>query len=998
MIPSFTAASMSTGSRFVFISYAREDGTAPAVRLSEALTRAGHHAWRDREELASRLGELWEDELTEQLLSADAVVVVLTREAVRSPYVKGEIQTALGNGIAVLPVLFGATEVPLGLVARQHVDFTEDFEAGMASLLASLEHVRPSASDVERDRKTLERLLANRERATRQKKDVAAIDARIAVVRARVDTLDADLRAQANRVDRGIAEEKSRSLAESTRQKGPGVRRFGRRPVTAIGEDFHDRVDQQAAVAAALYHPRTRMVTILGRGGMGKTALACAVLDALEQNAPTQDPYAPALRGIAWVLQTPTHPISLDRVLLYIARILPDEAAEDAERVFANRDLSIEDRIDRFLELVPDGLFVALLDNFEDLLDERGHIRDLEMQMFIRRVLADRGALRLLITARAAINLPAAELRGERQITLHDGLPDADAVALLRALDPNEQQLGLANASESSLLTLVRKTYGIPRALELIPNILAGNEGTGLLHGLEQIADEFWTRENVVQNLVEVNYRNLRPVERRVAEALAIYGRPVAPVAVDFLLQPYEPGLRLDDVLQPLVNRRLVSIARSDNGEHTTLGLHRIDCDFLSQQLPNDGVYSRRALHRRAAEFYRTQRSVGVRGWRNITELLPQILEYEHLVLAGDYDEAAILLGQYAGGVAHCGHPTYCRDLFAKLPAREVTTPHARFWYGLTTLIWKAYLGPISDGLRAGEETLRLALTLDDPLLELHVRKELVTGYRYAANSARSSEHAEKLLAQAEAHPDAIETIPVLEVAFDLVLAYSYGGDVRRAAPLAEQFREVAARSGKPELIATALNGLTLLYFAWGRYADSVRFGREAEDAWMPGFHDGIAYVKNLIGMANYLLGDYPAAVRKLREAAQVADEWNSPRPEALALWNLSLINLLHGVYDDALKYGRQAEELMMRLGLEGSAQIARVAADAASREDHSTLAASLLAAARESTRCGDLLPGLTLVERAKQIAGLHGPPTLAAEADTLAAELHARQKLPESV
>ena len=44
--------------RFVFISYARLDGEAAATYLSEQLAKAGHHPWRDTEQLLSRGGHL----------------------------------------------------------------------------------------------------------------------------------------------------------------------------------------------------------------------------------------------------------------------------------------------------------------------------------------------------------------------------------------------------------------------------------------------------------------------------------------------------------------------------------------------------------------------------------------------------------------------------------------------------------------------------------------------------------------------------------------------------------------------------------------------------------------------------------------------------------------------------------------------------------------------------------------------------------------------------
>ena len=520
---------------------------------------------------------------------------------------------------------------------------------------------------------------------------------------------------------------------------------------------------------------------------------------------------------------------------------------------------------------MPQGLVIALLDNVEDLLDERGRIRDADLNLFVRRALTDQGSLRLLVTARAAINLPADELKTERQVTLREGLPDADAIALLKELDPNEE-LGLATASEADLRALVEKTYGIPRALQLVPNILKGDEGTGLLQGLTELANDFWIRENVVENLVEVNYRKLRLEARRVAETLAVFSRPVPKVAVDFLLQPHVPGLRLDEVLQPLVNARLVYLERGRDGQPTTLGLHRIDRDFLYQRLPVEGAYSRTALHSRAAEFYRSQRTVTPRGWHHITELQPQVFEYEHLVLAGEYDAAAILLGEYASAIAHCGHPAHCRDLYLKLPDR-LTSDRARVCHELTALVWKAYLGPVFEGLKIGEHALELAVAMGDLPLELLVRGELVVAYRYASDSARSGEHAERIAARAADLPEAVANDPAVidQTHLDLVLAYTYQGDVRRAAPLARDGYERALRSQNPALIGNALCGLVILNFAWGRYAEAVRLGRQVEAAWRPSFNDGIAYIKNIMGMSEYLLGDYASAVNKLGEAVTTA-------------------------------------------------------------------------------------------------------------------------------
>lgn len=981
-------------SRFIFISYAREDGGPFAERLSTELAEAGHQPWRDVERLAGRGGDAWERELTEQLLSADLIVVVLTPGAVQSAMVYGECTKALENGLLVVPALFLDCDVPLAFVRPQQVDFRADPAAGFRNLLQQIDRLNDPAGERARNEETLARLLANRDRAARQGLTTPGLDARIAAVETRIAQFAVDVRAQSTRVSRGLEEEKQRAAADAAAAAGPGVRRYGRRPPIALGDTFHDRRDEQLAIRTALADPRTRMVSVLGRGGMGKTALACRILDAIEREERTAAA-GPRLTGIAYLHHSPTQPITLDRTLLYIGKVLPDDLAEKAERVFGNRDLSTDDRVDRFLDLIPDGLVLTLFDNFEDLLDERGRIRDADLNLFVRRVLTTQTSIRLLVTARAAINLPAADLRSERQVTLHDGLPEPDAIALLRELDPN-RDIGLAAASDAELHRLVERTYGIPRALELVPNILKGDdEGGGMLQGLGEVGDGFWRRESVVENLVEANYRRLGADARRVAEALAVYARPVPPVAVDFLLQPYVPGLRLEAVLQPLANARLVSVERGRDQAPPRLGLHRIDRDFLYERLPMEGAYSRPELHRRAAAFYSTQRIVGPRGWRSLTELQPQIFEYEHLVQAGEFDAAAVLLGEYAAAIAHCGHPTHCRDLYLKLPDR-FATPHAQVAYWITAIAWKAYLGPVAEGLRAGEQALQLTLEMGDRNLEAQVRQELITAYRYASDGTRSGEHAERLGDLFDQSggpgPDTLD-----ETWFDRVLAYTYQGDIRRAAPLARDGYEAARRSGRPLYIATALNGLAVLYFAWGRYADAIRAGLEAESLWQPGFHDGLAYVHNIVGLSNFLLGDYPAAVARLKQAIAIADEWDSPRPEALAQWNLAVVDLLHGVYDAALEHGREAETLMMRLSLDHAAGTLRLAAEAALRKEYGAMGRGLLVAAQEWTRNGDLFPGLPIVERVANLATLHNLPDLLAEAEELGRQFRGRLQLPEA-
>ncbi|MCA9902968.1 MAG: tetratricopeptide repeat protein [Anaerolineae bacterium] len=55
--------------------------------------------------------------------------------------------------------------------------------------------------------------------------------------------------------------------------------------------------------------------------------------------------------------------------------------------------------------------------------------------------------------------------------------------------------------------------------------------------------------------------------------------------------------------------------------------------------------YTRTMLHKRAAEYYRQMR-VSQSEWKSLNSVEPQLIEFEHLLLAGDYSQAAQLMNE----------------------------------------------------------------------------------------------------------------------------------------------------------------------------------------------------------------------------------------------------------------------------------------------------------------------------------------------------------------
>ena len=77
----------------VFISHSHADAPL-AARVSEALQRSGLDVWDT--DLHVLPGDNWAAEVARALEESEAMVVLLTRDAISSPYVRREMEYALG--------------------------------------------------------------------------------------------------------------------------------------------------------------------------------------------------------------------------------------------------------------------------------------------------------------------------------------------------------------------------------------------------------------------------------------------------------------------------------------------------------------------------------------------------------------------------------------------------------------------------------------------------------------------------------------------------------------------------------------------------------------------------------------------------------------------------------------------------------------------------------------------------------------------------------------
>lgn len=379
---------------------------------------------------------------------------------------------------------------------------------------------------------------------------------------------------------------------------------------------FHDRLPEQKALRDAIA-ARERLVTIYGRGGVGKTGLACYVIEELEHTAGAVD-------GMVYrSLQTGS--VTINEIVQDFGRIVPLTVAAG---------MPPAEQIAVLLDALRDGHYVLLLDNFEtaqepdeaDKADNDYAIREPSLRLLVETVL-ECGGLTLIITTRYPFPLDFTLGAYQTLIPLEDGLPLREARDFMRGLKGSEH----LPDDDGPLDRLIERTRGFPRALEAAMGWLSAARGRRQLDDLLEDAVEL---DKVTGYIVEKAIEALPVNLRQVLDALAVC-RETAPYdLLEYLLAPFrdQTAYPLRAALEALIDGHFVV---EIGGRY---GLHPLDREHCRRALPagaaDDDTFSLWTLNQRAIAYYRSRRKPQAE-WRTLDDLGPPLMEFEHPPGAG---------------------------------------------------------------------------------------------------------------------------------------------------------------------------------------------------------------------------------------------------------------------------------------------------------------------------------------------------------------------------
>ena len=813
--------------------------------------------WLDARDLQP--GGDWDTQIRDALQACGGVLFVMTADSVQDHSVtKSEWVWALKYKKPVIPLRAEAgAELPFRLASRQFLDFSDGFDVGLARLrnyLGSVGSPRWVLQDLRDQLAEAERELprAGPEQQPRIRQDIEELRRRVG----EQERLAADPQAAARRTEERIAAGLEQQRQPDRPEVAPARARFVNQPPVAAPAYFQDRHNESEQIGEFLRAADERILTVVGRGGVGKTAMVCRLLKAVEGGRLPDDLGELEVDGIVYLSPSGAHPVNFPNLFDDLCRLLPDEAAGRLRQAYREPHQTPTTLMRALLDAFPSGRVVVLLDNFEDVIDSSSAdlgLTDPVLDEALRALLAaPPHAVKVIVTTRVAPRgLLLDHPERQRPLDLDEGLASPYAERVLRARDP-DGLLGLLTAPDELLDQARQRTRGYPRALELLAAILAADRGTTLPELLDQTAG---LPGNVVQALVGEAFSRLDGLAQQVMQVLAVYPVPVPPVAVDFLLQPYQPAIDAAPVLGRLVNMQFV---RREAGRYY---LHQVDRDYALSRLPDGepadrdadpAVFTRQALRHRGAGYFEQTRTPR-EDWKSLDDLGPQLAEFELRYQGGDYDTAAqVLLGIDFDYLIQWGH------------------------YRLTA------------GLHE-----RLQGHLDDPWTNAASKTSLGTNYRLLGQFTRAIELYEQALAIARETGDRAGEATDLG---NLASSYADLGQIARAIELYEQALAIDRETGDRAGEAVALGNLGLRYAELGQIARAIELYEQAlAIARQIGYRLAEAADLASLGEAYRDLGSWDQGASYSREAIDIADAIGSAQQQSEARRTLALIQLLTG-------------------------------------------------------------------------------------------------------
>jgi tetratricopeptide (TPR) repeat protein len=696
---------------------------------------------------------------------------------------------------------------------------------------------------------------------------------------------------------------------ESQPAEKPAVRRakFVNPPPMTAPSWFQDRYVETKLIGGFLRDGGLRLLAVVGRGGVGKTAMVCRLLKTLEAGRLPDDGGELPVDAIVYLSPAGIHPVSFANLFADLTRLLPDATADRLQELYRDPEQTPAQLMRILLEEFPDGRSIVLLDNLEDLIDPATvNLTDAVLNAALGELLtAPQHGIKVIATTRLAPRDLLLRPGRSKRLDLGEGLLVDEAIKVLRGMDV-DGALGLRDATPEQLAAACERTRGFPRALEALAAILAADRDA-TLPGLLAAAQDVLPEDEIVEVLVGEAFQRLDPLGQQVMQALAIYGTPVPPVAVDFLLQPVHPAIDSGPVLSRLVN---MHFARRDADRYY---LHQVDRDYALDRIPEGqredkaaepGPFTRFALRARAADYFeqtRTPRDT----WQNLDDLAAQLAEFELRCANADYDTAATLLADIDFGyLKKWGHYRLAASMEERLIGK-LTNPHWQMVNASALGTSYRILGQTGKAINYYQQALIIARETGDHASEGAWLGSLGTSYRILGQTGKAINYFQQALTIARETGERGNEGAALG---SLGNSYHNLGQTGEAIHYYRQALTIARETGERGTESTRLGNLGTSYQALGQtsmaidyFQQALTIARETSER----HSEGMSLANLGEGYAD--LEETEQAIKHYRQALAIFRETGDRGSEGFPLTYLGNIYSALGQMEQAIECYQQA-------------------------------------------------------------------------------------------
>ncbi len=348
--------------------------------------------------------------------------------------------------------------------------------------------------------------------------------------------------------------------------------------IPAVPSPIIGREQNLAEIEMLLQNPRTRLVTLSGPGGIGKTRLAIETASRMKANFKD---------GAAFV---PLAPVKDPKLVV--------------ESICYNLGLKVSGNILESLKIfLQEKSFLLVLDNFEQVIEAASIIDDL---------LFAAPGLKILVTSRERLALSFEQtyiVPTLPDICLdtqgnHDALPPAVDLFIQRA-QAIQPSFTLNDKNREAICHICRRLEGLPLAIELAAGQINLFTPAMLLEKLEHSLNvlkanfrDIPDRQKTMRNTIEWSYHLLSAAEQNMLLRMSIFNSGCRLDAVEAIMDTEEADVYA--VLGSLIDKSLVF--KQEEGHQMRFQMLEYIREFALDKLKATGTYE--LCKKRQADYY----------------------------------------------------------------------------------------------------------------------------------------------------------------------------------------------------------------------------------------------------------------------------------------------------------------------------------------------------------------------------------------------------------